>query len=179
MSTTLHTRRLVEHRYRRPLEDLQRDAAHDRSCDPVLPIILRRLAALATTSEQTHAARRALNEVWRRSRSGERGPGDLLRHYIAEVADLERQERSEAEAVWDLLDIRLLLNQPGEARPDPVRRTISADDELLAAAREIAVCLPRLSREAMRRGLRERGIHVSNRRLGAVLQRLRTERAPY
>lgn len=177
MSTTIHTRRLVEHRYGRSLEDLHRDAAHSRSCDPVLPIVLRRLAGLAKTSEQTCAARRALNEIWQSCRSGEHGPAALLRHYAGEVAGLERQERSEAEAVWDLLDVRLLLTQPGCARPDAVRQATPVDGELPDAARDVAVCLPRLNREALRRGLRKRGLHVSNRRLGLVLQRLRAERA--
>lgn len=178
MSTTLHTRRLIEHRYGHPLEYLQRDIARSRSVDPFLPIVLRRLAGLTEISEQTRAARRALAELVHRGRSGEYGPGDLLRHYVAEVVDLERQEQSEAEAVWDLLDVRLLLDQP-DAGQAPSRRTgpASPDEELLQAAREVAVCLPRLNREALRRALRERGIPVSNRRLGTVLQQLRAERA--
>jgi hypothetical protein len=177
MSTTLHTRRLIEHRYGRALEYLQRDVAHSRSADPVLPIVLRRLAGLTEISEQTSAARRALAEVVHKGRSGEQGPGDLLRHYVAEVVDLERPEQSEAEAVWDLLDVRLLLDQPTAGRTAS-RRTAPAsqDAELLQAAREVAVFLPRLNREVLRRALRERGIHVSNRRLGTVLQQLRAER---
>ena len=175
-TTTFHTRRLVEHRYGRPLEDLRRDAAHSRSGDPVLPIVLRRLAALAETSKQTCAARRALDDVWQRSRSGERSRGGLLPDCVAEVADLERREQSEAEAIWDLLDVRLLLSHSTGARPD--RRTAPVEEELLEAAREVADRLPRLNRETLRRGLRERGIHVSNRRLGPVLQRLRAERVP-
>lgn len=176
MSTAIHTRRLVEHRYGRPLENLQRDATHNRSGDPVLPIVLRRLAALAETSEHTSAARRTLDKVWQSSCGGERGQGDLRQHHLAEVAGLERREQREAEAIWDLLDIHLLLSQPGAARPDAVRRTTPVDDELLDAAREVAVRLPRLNRETLRRGLRERGIHASNCRLGPVLQRLRAER---
>ena len=47
MSTVNYTRHLVEHRYGRPLEDLQRHSAHGGSGDPVLPIVLRRLDGLA------------------------------------------------------------------------------------------------------------------------------------
>lgn len=49
----------------------------------------------------------------------------------------------------------------------------------MAIARQVAARLPRLNREALRQGLRDRGIHVSNRRLGTVLQRLRAERDPH
>jgi hypothetical protein len=34
MSTVIYTRHLVEHRYGRPLEDLQRHSAHGGSGDP-------------------------------------------------------------------------------------------------------------------------------------------------
>ena len=55
MSTTLHTRRLVEHRYGHPLEHLQREVNRGRSADPVLPIVLRRLTVLERTGEQGRA----------------------------------------------------------------------------------------------------------------------------
>ena len=74
MSTVFHTRRLVEHRYGRPLEDLQRDVAHRRSGDPVLPIVLRRLDRSgrdqrAGPCRPPHPATRPGS-----SRSGERRP---------------------------------------------------------------------------------------------------------
>lgn len=64
MSTVIDTRRLVEHRYGRPLEDLQRDGAHGGSGDPVLPIVLRRLGNLAETNARARAARRNLDAAW-------------------------------------------------------------------------------------------------------------------
>ncbi|MGW3715636.1 hypothetical protein ACWD8L_00640 [Streptomyces sp. NPDC005133] len=174
---SIYTRRLVEHRYGRPLEELQRDGAHSAPSDPVLPIVLRRLGSLEKTNAQARAARRNLDTAWQRSRSGERSLDDLVLLYAAELGDLERQERSEAEAVWDLLDVRLLLDQPAARRPS-ARRTGSApgDKDLMALARQVAACLPRLNREALRRALRDRDIHISNRRLGTVLQHLRAER---
>ncbi|MEU9847815.1 hypothetical protein [Streptomyces sp. NPDC047985] len=178
MSTVIYTRHLVEHRYGRPLEDLQRHSAHGGSGDLVLPIVLRRLDGLATTNAHAHAARRNLDAAWQRCRSGEHALDDLVLRYAAEVVDLERREQSEAEAVWDLLDVRLLLDQPAARRPSAARRTGPApgDEDLIAVAREVAALLPRLNRETLRQGLRARGIHVSNRRLGTVLQRLRAER---
>ncbi|MDX3583408.1 hypothetical protein [Streptomyces europaeiscabiei] len=178
MSTMIYTRRLVEHRYGRPLEDLQRHSAHGGSGDPVLPIVLRRLDGLATTNAHAHAARRNLDAAWQRCRSGGLTLDELVLRYAAEVVDLERREQSEAEAVWDLLDVRLLLDQPAARRPSTARRTGPApgDEDLIAVARQVAARLPRLNREALRQGLRARGIHVSNRRLGTVLQRLRAER---
>jgi hypothetical protein len=178
MSTVIYTRHLVEHRYGRPLEDLQRHSAHGGSGDPVLPIVLRRLDGLATTNAHARAARRNLDAAWQRCRSGQHALDDLVLRYAAEVVDLERREQSEAEAVWDLLDVRLLLDQPAARRPSTARRPGPApgDEDLIAVARQVAARLPRLNREALRQGLRARGIHVSNRRLGTVLQRLRAER---
>lgn len=173
MSTAIYTRRLVEHRYGRPLEKLQRGSASGRSDDPVLPILLRRLDGLAQTGADARSARRNLDAARQRLRSGEHA---LLLLYATEVVDLERQEQSEAEAVWDLLDVRLLLDRASARRPSAHRAAPSPDDQdLLAIAREVADGLHRLNREALRRGLRDRGVHVSNRRLGAVLQRLRAE----
>jgi hypothetical protein len=43
-------------------------------------------------------------------------------------------------------------------------------------AREAAAGLPRLTRDALRLALHDYGIHISNRRLGLVLQQLRAER---
>src|SRR5688572_20361663 len=100
MSTAIYTRRLVEHRYGRPLEDLRRDGAHGGSGDPVLPIVLRRLVGLAETNAHARAARCNLDAAWQRCRSGEHALDDLVLRYAAEVVDLERQEQSEAEAVW-------------------------------------------------------------------------------
>ncbi|MET8636600.1 hypothetical protein [Streptomyces sp. NPDC004680] len=172
MSTVIYTRHLVEHRYGRPLEDLQRHSVRGGSGDPVLPIVLRRLDGLATTNAHARAARRNLDAAWQRCRSGGHALDDLVLRYAAEVVDLERREQSEAEAVWDLLDVRLLLDQPAARRTGPA----PGDEDLIAVAREVAALLPRLNREALRQGLRARGIHVSNRRLGTVLQRLRAER---
>ncbi|WP_127360921.1 hypothetical protein [Actinacidiphila soli] len=180
MSTAIYTRHLVEHRYGRPLEELQRSGAHDGSSDPVLPIVLRRLSGLAETNAQVRAARRNLDTAWQRCRSGEHTLDDLVLRYADEVVHLERREQSEAEAVWDLLDVRLLLDQPAARRPSAGRTgPASGDEDLMTIARQVAACLPRLNRETLRRGLRDRGIHVSNRRLGTVLQRLRAERDPH
>ena len=180
MSIATYTRHLVEHRYRRPLEELQRDGAHGGSSDPVLPIVLRRLGGLAETNAHVRATRRNLETAWQRCRSGERTLDDLVLLYAAEVRDLERQEQSQAGAVWDLLDVRLLLDQPAVRRPSARRPgPIPGDEDLMTIARQVAACLPRLNREVLRRGLRDRGIHVSNRRLGTVLQRLRAECAPH
>ncbi|AEW95145.1 MULTISPECIES: hypothetical protein [Streptomycetaceae] len=176
MSTAMYTRRLIEHRYGRTLEELQRGNANGHSDDPVLPILLRRLDGLAHTDAEARSARRNLDRAWQRRRSGEHVLDDLVLLYATEVIDLERQEQSEAEAVWDLLDVRLLLDRPPAQRPSHHRAARTpGDEELLATAREVAAGLHRLNREALGRGLRDRGIHVSNRRLGVVLQRLRTE----
>ncbi|MFJ8853613.1 hypothetical protein [Streptomyces sp. NPDC102437] len=176
MSTAIYTRRLVEHRYGRPLEKLQRGNASGRSDDPVLPILLRRLDGLAQTGVDARSARRNLDAAWQRHRSGEHALDDLVLLYATEVVDLERQEQSEAEAVWDLLDVRFLLDAASARQPSADRAAPSPDDQdLLVIAREVAAGLHRLNREALRRGLHDRGVHVSNRRLGAVLQRLRAE----
>lgn len=177
MSTALYTRRLVEHRYGRPLEKLRHGNAASRSDDPVLPILLRRLDALAQTGAGARSARRNLDVAWQRHRSEIHAPGDPVLLYATEVVDLERQELSEAEAVWDLLDVRLLLDRASPRRYSDHRAASSADDQdLLDIAREVAAGLHRLNREALRQGLRDRGVPVSNRRLGAVLHRLRAER---
>lgn len=173
MSTATYTRRLIEHRYGRPLEELQRGNTSD---DPVLPILLRRLDGLAQTDTDARAARRNLDTAWQRCRSGEHALDDLMLLYATEVVDLDRQEQAEAEAVWDLLDVRLLLGRTSPQRSAAPRTVpVSVDQDLLDVAREVAAGLHRLNREALRQGLRDRGIHLSNRRLGAVLQRLRTE----
>ncbi|QHC21412.1 hypothetical protein [Streptomyces sp. GS7] len=178
MSTAIYTRRLVEHRYGRPLEELRQGNASGRSDDPVLPILLRRLGGLTQTGANARSARRNLDAAWQRCRSGEHALNDLVVRYATEVVDLERQEQTEAEAVWDLLDVRLLLDRPSTQRPSAHRAVPAPDNQdLLAIAREVAAGLQRLNREALRRGLRDRGIRVSNRRLGAVLQRLRAESA--
>jgi hypothetical protein len=179
MSTAIYTRRLVEHRYGRPLEELQRHGAHNRSSDPVLPIVLRRLDGLAETNAQARAARHKLDTAWQRCRCGEDAVDDLILLYTAEAVDLERQAQAEAEAVWDLLDVRLLLDQPAAHPPSARHAGTPGDEDLMAIARQVAPGLPRLNRETLRRGLHDRGIHVSNRRLGAVLRRLRAERAPH
>ena len=173
MSTATYTRRLIEHRYGRPLEELQRGTASE---DPVLPIVLRRLDGLAQTSTDARAARRNLDAAWQQCRSGEHALDDLMLLYATEVVDLDRQEQAEAEAVWDLLDVHLLLGRTSPQRPTGMRAaSVPVDQDLLRVAREVADGLQRLNREALRRGLRDRGIHLSNRRLGAVLQRLRSE----
>jgi hypothetical protein len=180
MSTTLHTRRLVEHRYGRSLEDLRRGNAPGHFGDPVLPILLRRLGGLDQTDAAARSARRSLDTAWQRCASGEHDFDDLVLRYASEVIELERQEQAEAEAVWDLLDVRLLLDHPSAQRPLAPRAAHTPNDQdLLALAREVAADLPRLNREALRRGLRDRGIHVSNRRLGAVLHQLRAQSASH
>ncbi|NEA56597.1 hypothetical protein G3I60_21270 [Streptomyces sp. SID13666] len=178
MSTAIYTRLLVEHRYGRPLEELQRNGAHGGPGDPVLPIVLRRLDGLAATSGRTRAARRHLDTAWQQCRTGEHTLDDRVVLFATEVAELERQEQSEAEVLWDLLDVRLLLEWP--ARPAPARGapTELGVEELMPAARHVSAGLSRLNRDALRQGLRDRGIHVSNHRLGMVLQHLRAERAP-
>lgn len=136
--------------------------------------MLRRLTELAAITDQARDARGHFQDALLRSCSDRRVTQEDLQRCAAEVEELERREQSEAEAIWDLLDVRLLLNQP-RARPVADPRTAPVDDELVDAAREVAVCLPRLNRESLRQALRERGIHASNRRLGRVLQRLRAE----
>lgn len=177
MSTAFHTRLLVEHRYGRTVAELQHDAAGNRRPgDPVLPIVLRRLAALVEITEQVRVTRCHLQDALLRSSSDRRVTEEQLQRHAADVEELELREQSEAEAIWDLLDVRLLLSQPGTRDvADP--RTVPVDEELLDAAREVAACLPRLNRESLRHALREQGIHASNRRLGHVLRRLRSDYA--
>ncbi|MGW1006421.1 hypothetical protein [Streptomyces sp. NPDC002520] len=86
MSTVIYTRHLVEHRYGRPLEDLQRHSVHGGSVDPALPIALRRLNGLASTNAHARAARRNLDAAWQRCRSGEHALDDLVLRYAAPVA---------------------------------------------------------------------------------------------
>ncbi|MEE4543643.1 hypothetical protein V2S66_16900 [Streptomyces sp. V4-01] len=179
MSTTaFHTRRLVEHRYGRSLDRLRDEVAHYRCADPVLPIVLRRLTALERTGEQGRATRRALRTTVQDAVADGSPRDDRLRPYIAELMRVEQQEQTQAETLWDLLDIRLLLDQPGAGRLPVSRRPGRAveDQDVMEAACQAAACLPRLTRDALRQALRNRGIHISNRRLGAVLQQLRAER---
>ncbi|MYZ35738.1 MULTISPECIES: hypothetical protein [unclassified Streptomyces] len=177
MSTVTYTRRLVEHRYGRPLEELRSSTAHIGSVDPVLPIVLRRFASLTDTSDRIRAARRDLDAAWQHCRSAENSLDDPLLRHATRVADLERQEASQAEALWDLLDVRLLLEQSTPLPAFARRRCTAADDaeDLMATARQVAARLPRLNRDTLRQALRDHGIHASNRRLGTVLHRLRTE----
>ncbi|SHN23175.1 hypothetical protein [Actinacidiphila paucisporea] len=177
-TTAFHTRRLVEHRYGRPLEHLQGEVARRRSTDPVLPIVLRRLTDLEQTSEQGRATRATLRSALQDAVADGSAGDDRLRPYIAELMRVEQQERSQAEALWDLLDVRLLLDQPAAARLPLSQQPGRAlnDQDVTDAARRAAACLPRLTRDGLRQALRDRGIHISNRRLGAVLQQLRAER---
>lgn len=179
MSTALYTRRLVEHRYGRQLEELQHGNPSGSHQDPVLPIVLRRLGGLAQTDAATRAARRNLDAAWQRCRCGDHALDDLVLLHATEVVDLERQEQAEAEAVWDLLDVRLLLDRPATRPPAQRATPDSGDRDLLAVAREVAADLRRLNRDTLRRGLCDRGIRVSNRRLGAVLRSLRAESATH
>lgn len=177
-TTAFHARRLVEHRYGRTLEHLQGEVAHHRCTDPVLPIVLRRLTDLEQTSKQGRATRRALHTTVQQAVADGSPRDDRLRPYIAELMHLEQQEQSQAEALWDLLDVRLLLDQPAACRLPSSRRpgrTVE-DREVMDAARQAAARLPRLTRDALRLALRDRGVHISNRRLGTVLQQLRAER---
>ncbi|MFE7124926.1 hypothetical protein [Streptomyces sp. NPDC057617] len=178
MSTAIYTRRLVEHRYGRPLEELRRGNASGHSNDPVLPILLRRLSGLAQTDADARSARRSLDAAWQRCRSAEHGVDDLVLRYAARVADLEQREASQAEALWDLLDVHLLLQQPTPLGISARRREAATPDadDLMATARQVTAGLPRLNRDTLRQALHDRGIHASNRRLGTVLHRLRTER---
>ncbi|WP_435178597.1 hypothetical protein [Actinacidiphila sp. bgisy145] len=178
-TTALHARRLIEHRYGRPLEHLQEQVAHHRSTDPVLPIVLRRLTDLEQTAEQGRATRRALRTTVQKAVADGSPRDDRLRPYIAELMRVEQQEQTQAEALWDLLDVRLLLDQPAAARL-PLSRPPSGgveDQDVMETARQAAACLPRLTRDALRLALRDRGVHISNRRLGTILQQLRAERA--
>lgn len=178
-TTAFHTRRLVEHRYGRPLEHLHDEVVHNRSADPVLPIVLRRLTVLERTAEQGHATHRALRTSVQKAVADGSLQDDRLRPYIAELMRLEQQEQSQVEALWDLLDVRLLLDQPAAGRLPLSQRPGRAveDHDVMDAARQAAAGLPRLTRDALRQALRDRGIHISNRRLGAVLQQLRAEGA--
>lgn len=175
--TVLHTRRLIEHRYGRPLERLRNEVARSHTIDPVLPIVLRHLDALAHTAERSRATARALRADLRHGRREDRHRHDRKRQRIAELCDLDQQEQSHAEAVWDLLDIRLLLDQPpiGHATAPRLPHT-TAHEDVIDVARKAAVGLPRLTRDALRLALHDHGIHISNHRIGLVLQQLRAER---
>jgi hypothetical protein len=98
------------------------------------------------------------------------------------VIELEARQHREAEVIWDLLDIRLLLDQP-RATPAPLSPAFEREEQVtepaMATARDVAACLERLNRETLRQGLREHGIRLSNRRLGAILLQLRAERASF
>ncbi|MEO3750785.1 hypothetical protein [Streptomyces sp. B6B3] len=177
MTTVTYTRRLVEHRYGRSLDELRRDVSRSasRGDDPVLPIVLRRLNRLADAGERVRSTRRKLDVARLRSLAGEQCD-DLVLLHATEVVQLERQQRAEMEAVWDLLDVRLLLDGPCMTSTSAAPEQVAADIEtLMPAARQIAAELPRLTRDALRSGLLDRGIHASNHRLGTVLRRLRAE----
>jgi hypothetical protein len=173
-ATATLTRRLVEHRYGRPLEHLRRQVAHRRSTDPVLPIVLHRLDALEQTGEQTRAARRALYTTACGDPYGS-APDDRLRPCLTEVAGLEQRELSQAEAVWDLLDVRLLLDRPGMGAAPSTRLSPEVPADVMDAAREIATSTPRLTRDGLRLALRARGIRISSHRVGLLLRQLRAE----
>jgi hypothetical protein len=176
-ATAALTRRLVEHRYGRPLQDLRRQVARHRTADPVLPIVLRRLAALEQTGQRTLTARHTLHAALR----GVIGSGvldDRVPPYLAEVWELEQRELSQAEAVWDLLDVRLLLDDRPGTRPAPGSAPgFGVPADVLDVAREVAAGMPRLTRDGLRAGLRARGIRISSHRVGQLLHYLRAERA--
>lgn len=174
MSTETYTRKLVEHRYGRTVAELRLNAARRAPSDPVLPIVLRRLTALAATEEQERDARHRL-DIEGRCPAGD---GELLLLYATEVLDLDRQKQAEAQAVWDLLDVRLLLDQPSARRSTatPPSHAVLDVEHLMPAARQIAADLRHLTRDGLREGLRALGIQVSNKRLGVVMRRLHAER---
>jgi hypothetical protein len=176
MSTVSYTRQLIEHRYGRPLEELRLAAHHSTHTDPVLPIVLRRLTNLAETQDQARIERNRLEAAWQHRKNSNHVVDELVRS-AHRVLDLDECQYQDAEVIWDLLDIRLLLDHPQTSQVTPARpREHQVIDEVMPAARQVAADLTRLNRETLRQGLNRRGIHLSNRRLGIILRRLREER---
>jgi hypothetical protein len=173
-ATAALTRRLVEHRYGHPVEHLHRQVAHHRSTDPVLPIVLRRLHGLEQTGARIRIARHALRAVVQTALDDD-VVESRLRACLSEVAGLEQRELSQAEAVWDLLDVRLLLDRPGIRLALGSAPTREVPGEVMRVAREVAASMPRLTRDGLREGLRARGIRISSHRVGLLLRQLRTE----
>lgn len=174
MSTVTITRQLVERRYGLSLTELQRAVRF--GTDPVLPVVLRRLAGLADTHEQARVARSRLDATWRHRNSDH--ALDKLVASATDVIELEARQCHEAEVIWDLLDIRLLLDH---SHTISATRAFQCDDQVveqaMPAARKVAAGRDLINRQALRQGLRQHGIRLSNRRLGTILSRLRAERS--
>lgn len=86
---------------------------------------------------------------------------------------MRREEQTET--LWDLLG--LTGHRPDPGPPQSLRPVPTPEvTELLPLARRVTSASGRLSRDTLGAALRAHGVPVSNQRLSALLQHLRTER---
>ncbi|MFF8990855.1 hypothetical protein ACF09H_13085 [Streptomyces sp. NPDC014983] len=177
--TTLDSsRRLIERQYGRPIQQLTYDTIPrpGRDHDPVLSAALNLYGGLRETSARLTEARQRVRQLLNDGHDSTADGTAGLLNLAQDIHALTTRHVTEARALGDLLG----ANQPTLPLPLPCTASTgicAADDldELLPLARRIAAGSPHLTRAKLGPALRAHGIRVSNQRLGALLNRLRTE----
>ncbi|MFI1953157.1 hypothetical protein ACH437_15115 [Streptomyces xinghaiensis] len=167
------SRRLIERQFGRPIQQLTYDTIPRpaRDHDPVLSAVLNLYGGLRETSARLTEARQKVCELLDEGHDSTVDGTTHLLNISQDIHALTTRHVTEARALGDLLG----ANQP----PPPCAASTgicAADDldELLPLARRIAAGWPHLTRAKLGPALRAHGIRVSNQRLGALLNRLRT-----
>ncbi|MFF4520521.1 hypothetical protein [Streptomyces bluensis] len=175
--TTLDSsRRLIERQFGRPIQQLTYDTIPrpGRDHDPVLSAALNLYCGLRETSARLAEARQRVRQLLDAGHDSTVDGTTRLLNLAQDIHALTARRVTEARALGDLLG----ANQPPPPLPCAASTAIyAADDldELLPLARRIAAGSPHLTRAKLGPALRANGIRVSNQRLGALLNRLRTE----
>lgn len=175
--TTLDSsRRLIERQYGRPIQQLTYDTIPrpGRDHDAVLSAALNLYGGLRETSARLTEARQRVRQLLDEGHDGTVDGTARLLNLAQDIHALTTRHVTEARALGDLLGAK----QPPPPLPRPASTGLSAADdldELLPLARRIAAGSPHLTRAKLGPALRAHGIRVSNQRLGALLNCLRTE----
>ncbi|WP_149827126.1 hypothetical protein [Streptomyces tailanensis] len=175
--TTLDSsRRLIERQYGRPLQQLTYDTIPQpgQDHDPVLSAAVNLYGGLRETSARLTEARQRVRQLLDEGHDSTVDGTTRLLNVAQDIHALTTRHVTEARALGDLLG----ANQPPPPLPCAASTGICAADdldELLPLARRIAASSPHLTRATLGPALRAHGIRVSNQRLGALLNRLRTE----
>ncbi|MEW2403486.1 hypothetical protein [Streptomyces sp. NPDC046862] len=175
--TTLDSsRRLIERQYGRPLHQLTYDTIPrpGRDHDPVLSTALNLYGGLRETSARLTEARQRVRHLLDEGHDSTVDGTTRLLNLAQDIHALTTRHVTEARALGDLLGA---IQAPPPLPCVASTGLYAADDldELLPLARRIAADSPHLTRAKLGPALRAHGIRVSNQRLGALLNRLRTE----
>lgn len=173
-------RRLIEQQYGRPIRQLRYDTIPhpDHAHDPVLSALLHRYTALHQTENHLDDVRRRLRRLLDEGQDSTTDGTALLVRTAQDLHALTVRHGIETHILGDLLSTR---PQPAhQAAPAPLDASPDTGpaggvDDLLPLARRIAADSPRLTRDLLGTALRSHGIRVSNRRVRALVDRLRAE----